>query len=311
MYILNSLLEKLINENQINEGNLHSFLYDFNYINAFLDYTKPNVLKFKGLRKVLVSSYDPEIESLRELTDKLLSEIPLDSLKHIQSAIYNANLYVTNETLPLIIKGERKSSKTLIDAFHKIVNQVYIYITNDLYKHSINNYIDEKGVSQLAIATYAMVTYRTAIMILHYFTDTEYSVNYMNNFPTLVEMAQRGWIYENNEVSNNGMTPIQKHTIEKKSIVFPLAEKIWSYDKNTNLLMRKQVAELVVELLPSLELRVPQVDKWLKDSFPVPQAIIDRCARNDYGNKKHETIEREKIKNKIYVELSSENSKYL
>ena len=107
------------------------------------------------------------------------------------------------------------------------------------------------------------------------------------------------------------LTPIQKYTFDMQGIVFPLVEKIWNYDKKTNLLMRKQVAELVVELLPSLELRVPQVDKWLKDFYPVPQAIIDRCAQNDYGNKKHETIEREKIKNKIYVELSNENSKYL
>lgn len=107
------------------------------------------------------------------------------------------------------------------------------------------------------------------------------------------------------------LTPIQKYILDMQKIVFPLAEKIWSYDKSTNLLMRKQVAELIVKLLPSLELRVPQVDKWLKDSYPVPQAIIDRCAQNDYGNKKHETIEREKIQNKIYVELSNENSKYL
>ncbi|KAA0914297.1 hypothetical protein [Psychrobacter sp. ANT_WB68] len=107
------------------------------------------------------------------------------------------------------------------------------------------------------------------------------------------------------------LTPIQKYTLEMQNIVFPLAEKIWSYDKGTNLLMRKQVAKLIVDLLPHLELRMDQVNKWLKDSYPVPQAIIDRCARNDYGNKKHETIEREKIKNKIYVELSNGNSNYL
>lgn len=107
------------------------------------------------------------------------------------------------------------------------------------------------------------------------------------------------------------LTPIQKHTLRMKSITLPVAKEIWTYDKQTNLLMRKQVAQIIVNLLPSLRLRVPQVDKWIKESNLIPQAITDRCNRNDYGNKKHEVIERENIKKKIYIELRNIESNYL
>ena len=137
-----------------------------------------------------------------------------------------------------------------------------------------------------------------------------------NNVYKAMQYYKRGITYRNlkstTDIENDiSITPIQKYTNEKKKIALPLAEKIWSYDSNSNLLMRKQVAELIVELLPSLELRVPQVDTWLKNSDLVPKAIIDRCAQNDYGNTKSEAIERENIKNKIYADLGSENSKYL
>jgi len=311
MYILNYLIEKLIKANHVDDNNLDNFLYEFDYINVFLDDTKKEITSFTGLRKALVSSYNPEIKTLREITDKLFEQLAIEDKRKIQETIYTANLYLNNETTPLLLRENRNSDKTLIDAHFEILDKIYNYVGNNLLKNGIDKYIGKNGVYQLAMIAYAMASYKAAITILAYFSDTELSVNFINNFPTLVEMAQRDWSYKDNKPNNINITPIQKHTTEKKSVVFPLAEKIWSYDKNTNLLMRKQVAELVVELLPSLELRVPQVDKWLKDSYPVPQAIIDRCARNDYGNKKHETIEREKIKNKIYVELSNENSKYL
>lgn len=311
MYILTYLIESLIKANRVNDNNLDNFLYEFDYINVFLDDTKKDITGFTGLKKALVSSYNPEINSLREITDNLFEQLSIEDKRKIQATIYAANLYLNNETIPLLLRENRNSNKNLVDAHFEILDKIYNYIGNNLCKNGIDKQIGKDGVYQLTIIAYAMASYKAAIAILANFSDTEISVNFIKNFPVLVEMAQRGCIYENDKPNNTHLTPIQKHTTEKKSIVFPLAEKIWSYDKNTNLLMRKQVAELVVELLPSLELRVPQVDKWLKDSYPVPQAIIDRCTRNDYGNKKHETIEREKIKHKIYVELSHENSNYL
>ena len=95
------------------------------------------------------------------------------------------------------------------------------------------------------------------------------------------------------------LTPIQKYTLQIKSIVLPLAEKIWQFDKETNLLMRRQTAKLIVELLSDFSLTINQVDEWLKQSELVPRAIIDRCARHDYGNTKPEKIEREALEQKI------------
>ena len=102
------------------------------------------------------------------------------------------------------------------------------------------------------------------------------------------------------------LTPIQKYTFYMKNIVLPLAQKIWFHDKETNLLMRKQVARLVVELLPDFDLTENQVDDWLKNSDLVPQAIIDRCAQHDYGNTKPEKIKREVIEHKIRSKIAPE-----
>lgn len=102
------------------------------------------------------------------------------------------------------------------------------------------------------------------------------------------------------------LTPIQKYTFYMKNIVLPLAQKIWFFDKETNLLMRKQVARLVVELLPKFDLTENQVDDWLKQSDLVPQAIIDRCAQHDYGNTKPEKIQREVVEDKIRSKVSPE-----
>ena len=102
------------------------------------------------------------------------------------------------------------------------------------------------------------------------------------------------------------LTPIQKYTFYMKNIVLPLARKIWTFDKETNLLMRKQVARLVVELLPNFELRENQVDDWLKQSNLVPTAITDRCVQHDYGNTKPEKEQREVIVQKIRDKVSPE-----
>lgn len=106
------------------------------------------------------------------------------------------------------------------------------------------------------------------------------------------------------ELEKHKSTPIQKHTDEKKEIAIPLAKKIWSYDEVTNLLMRRQVAELVVKLLPHLELTVPQVDNWLKKSGEVPPGILKRYAIQDYGNTRDENKLRIQLTSKILSELS-------
>lgn len=102
------------------------------------------------------------------------------------------------------------------------------------------------------------------------------------------------------------LTPIQKYTFYMKNIVLPLAQKIWRFDKETNLLMRKQVARLIVELLPNFDLKENQVDDWLKNSDLVPQAIIDRCAQHDYGNTKPEKVQREMLEHKIRSKVAPE-----
>ena len=70
--------------------------------------------------------------------------------------------------------------------------------------------------------------------------------------------------------------------------------------------MRKQVAELVVELLHDSKLTVSQVDTWLKNSNLVPQAIIDRCTNNNYGNTTAEKEKRKEIRQKIRKEIPPE-----
>ena len=130
-----------------------------------------------------------------------------------------------------------------------------------------------------------------------------------NNIYKAMQYYKRGITYKNlkstTDIENDiSITPIQKHTNEKKKIALPLAEKIWSYDKQNNLLLRRQVAALVVELLPDLNLTVNQVDNWLKKSKATPQAILDRYAIQDYGNTREENELREQLKSKILRDLS-------
>ncbi|OXL25255.1 hypothetical protein [Psychrobacter sp. DAB_AL32B] len=106
------------------------------------------------------------------------------------------------------------------------------------------------------------------------------------------------------ELEKRKPTPIQRHTDEKKEIAIPLAKRIWSYDKDTNLLMRIQVAALVVDLLPHLGLTIPQVDNWLKKSGEVPPGILKKYAIQDYGNTRNENKLRTQLISKILSELS-------
>jgi len=118
-----------------------------------------------------------------------------------------------------------------------------------------------------------------------------------------VVLANHSYVsYE--ELEERTSAPIQKHTNEKKKIVLPLAEKIWSYDKQDNLLLRKQVAGLIVEFLPDLNLTVNQVDNWLKKSDKVPPAILERYKNIDYGNSTPENKLRKQLLLRIRSELS-------
>ena len=129
------------------------------------------------------------------------------------------------------------------------------------------------------------------------------------NFKKIIEWASSGAELpsEDNKIHKiaidkeeyDRLTPIQKYTLQMKSIALPLAEKIWQFDRETNLLMRRQTARLIVELLSDFKLTINQVDDWLKQSKLVPQAITDRCAKHDYGNTKPEKKEREALEQRI------------
>ncbi len=106
------------------------------------------------------------------------------------------------------------------------------------------------------------------------------------------------------DILSKAPKPIQIHTNARKEIAIPLAKKIWSYDKDTNLLMRIQVAALVVDLLPHLGLTIPQVDNWLKKSGEVPPDILKRYAIKDYGNTREENKLRTQLTSKIISDLS-------
>lgn len=137
--------------------------------------------------------------------------------------------------------------------------------------------------------------------------DAHYDEPMPNDNQRIIEMQERvdellNELIDKEEYEH--LTPIQKHTLYLKKIALPLAQKIWSFDRETNLLMRKQVARLVVELLPNFNLRESQVDGWLKNSELVPTAITDRCAQQDYGRTTPEKEQREVIKNKIRSEIA-------
>lgn len=140
--------------------------------------------------------------------------------------------------------------------------------------------------------------------LLHF--DAYYDEPMPNDNQRIIEMQERvnELLDERMDKEYKNLTPIQKRTYFLKKIALPLACKIWSFDRETNLLMRTQVARLIVELLPDFNLRESQVDEWLKNSELVPSAITDRCAQQDYGNTTPEKEQREVIKNKIRSEIA-------
>ena len=140
--------------------------------------------------------------------------------------------------------------------------------------------------------------------LLHF--DIHHDEPMLNDNQRIIEMQERvdELLDERMDKEYDNLTPNQKHTLILKKIALPLANKIWSFDKETNLLMRKQVARLVVELLPDLKLRESQVDEWLKQSSLVPPEITERYAQQDYGNTTSEKEQRKVIMNKIRSEIT-------
>lgn len=155
-----------------------------------------------------------------------------------------------------------------------------------------------------------IVVYIMAIIYLNIseqaFSNQDYkiSISFYQKYTELKTIYRYSKGYTWQQIIDDKPTPIKKHTDEKKEIAIPLAKKIWGYDKDTNLLMRRQVATLVVDLLPDLGLTIPQVDNWLNKSKATPQAILDRYAIQDYGNTREENELREQLKSKILRDLS-------
>ncbi len=105
-------------------------------------------------------------------------------------------------------------------------------------------------------------------------------------------------------VSNDYLLqPYKKYTQELKNIAIPLAKEIWSYDTN-KILLRKHVADIITKLLPQHNLRITQVDNWLKQSDIVPNEILERYKNNDYGNSKPIVEARERLKAEILLKLT-------
>lgn len=103
-------------------------------------------------------------------------------------------------------------------------------------------------------------------------------------------------------------TPYQEHTKAIRYKALDLAETIWSYDAE-NILLRKHVAELIIQIMHKDKLSFTQVDNWLKKSDVVPQAIIERYKNNDYGNTKSVKQQREILKAEIIYLLNDYDCK--
>lgn len=98
-------------------------------------------------------------------------------------------------------------------------------------------------------------------------------------------------------------TPYQEHTQTIRHKALYLAQIIWGYDTE-NILLRKHVAELVIQIMHKQKLTLTQVDSWLKKSEVVPQAIMERYKNNDYGNTKSVKQQRETLKAEIIYILN-------
>jgi len=103
-------------------------------------------------------------------------------------------------------------------------------------------------------------------------------------------------------------TPYQEHTQSIRYKALDLAETIWGCD-NENILLRKHVAELIIQIMHDYKLSLTQVDNWLKQSEVVPQAIIERYKNNDYGNTKSVKKQREILKAEIIYILNNDDCK--
>lgn len=93
-------------------------------------------------------------------------------------------------------------------------------------------------------------------------------------------------------------TPFQHHTEQIKTKACDLALEIWKKDTD-NILLRKNVAELVVDLLAHKGLSSSQVSNWFKQEDIVPDEIKKRTQNRDYGNDKPTVIARKKLMNEI------------
>lgn len=142
------------------------------------------------------------------------------------------------------------------------------------------------------------------IMLWHNFALDAYSKNFYllayNNYCycdlIMSRLKETVW-YE---------TPYQEHTQALRYKALSLAKAIWSYDAE-NILLRKHVAELIIQIMNKQKLSLTQVDNWLKKSKVVPQAIIERYKNNDYGNTKSVKHQREILKAEIMYMLNNDN----
>lgn len=161
-----------------------------------------------------------------------------------------------------------------------------------------NKHTSAKQITYTAI----LLTFAEIYLILG---EEQHFMNYILSSANAlgVVVANHSYVsYE--ELEKHKSTPIQRHTNEKKKTALSLAEKIWSYDKQDNLLLRIQVAGLIVEFLPELNLTVTQVDNWLKKSNKVPPSILERYKNTDYGRTKPENELRKQLFSIIRSELS-------
>ena len=168
-----------------------------------------------------------------------------------------------------------------------------------------NKHTSAKQITYTAI----LLTFAEIYLILG---EEQHFMNYILGSANAlgVVVANHSYVsYE--ELEKHKSTPIQRHTDVKIKIALSLAEKIWSYDKQNNLLLRIQVAGLIVEFLPDLNLTVNQVDNWLKKSDKVPPAILERYKNINYGNSTHENTLRKQLLSRIRSKLSPSNCESL
>ncbi|WP_296244752.1 MULTISPECIES: hypothetical protein [unclassified Psychrobacter] len=241
-----------------------------------------------------------------------------DQVKYFDgvSDTFSWHLYDLAKEKSLCVKETTNELMRLrIDIF-KIFLELYPNINDDkellsiVKSKLITKYFKHLGLGSEQLTFTAILLAFTEIYLS--FNKIDMFMNYLLSSSNAlgIVLANHSYVsYE--ELEKRTSAPIQKHTEEKKKIALPLADKIWSYDKQDNLLLRKQVAGLVVELLPDLNLTVNQVDNWLKKSDKVPPAILERYKNTDYGNSTPENKLRKQLLLRIRSELSPFNCESL